>query len=548
MAALTPLLARYSLEILLIVAAATAAASLVRVPPRARLIFWRAVLAGCLLLPLGPPRVLDVDGPTTAAHGAVFSPAATVIDNVSAPRPGLSPIDIVPWIVATGIVLRTLWLAVGFIRLRALRWRSETAVLDDDVRVLKERLAPGADVSWHDDLQQPVTFGVRRPVVLLPSRLRAAAPELRRAVVCHELVHVDRGDWAATIAEELILTVFWFHPAMWWTISQIQLYREATVDARVVEIVGSRRAYMQALLAFADARAPALAPVFARRRQVVVRIRQLSQEVVMSRMRLTVAAITLAVLVCGAGWSVVSAVPLRTEVRFRAIHPSPPPSPPAPSQPPSTPTGKTPPRPISKPNATYPAEALRYSPGAMVWVAVTIGPDGDVTEAKVSRWRLTIESSIDDPDYWANKPERAFIEAAEAAALNWKFSPPDANTRTTFEILFTFRNIRTGSGGPGGGPVVRVGGDIRPPVKLADVRPIYPEAARDAGVQGVVIMEVRIATDGSVADATIVQSVPMLDDAALEAVRQWRYQPTLLNGEHVEVMMTVTINFTVAPK
>src|SRR5262245_44274140 len=76
---------------------------------------------------------------------------------------------------------------------------------------------------------------------------------------------------------------------------------------------------MEALLAFADGNAPALAPVFARRRQIVMRIRQLSQEVVMSRMRLTLAGTTLAAIVIGSMWSVVSAVPIRTEVRHRSV-------------------------------------------------------------------------------------------------------------------------------------------------------------------------------------------------------------------------------------
>ena len=69
------------------------------------------------------------------------------------------------------------------------------------------------------------------------------------------------------------------------------------------------------------------------------------------------------------------------------------------------------------------------------------------------------------------------------------------------------------------------------------------EEARAAGVQGVIILELRIATDGSVADAQVLRSIPMLDQAALGAVRQWRYTPTLLNGEPVELIATITINF-----
>ena len=93
-------------------------------------------------------------------------------------------------------------------------------------------------------------------------------------------------------------------------------------------------------------------------------------------------------------------------------------------------------------------------------------------------------------------------------------------------------------------PQVRVGGDIKEPKKIKDVKPVYPEAAKAAGVQGMVIIETQIAKDGSVNQAKVLRSVPELDRAAIEAVMQWKYTPTLLNGEPVEVIMTVTVTFT----
>lgn len=90
---------------------------------------------------------------------------------------------------------------------------------------------------------------------------------------------------------------------------------------------------------------------------------------------------------------------------------------------------------------------------------------------------------------------------------------------------------------------VRVGGKIKPPTKTKDVTPAYPEAARSAKVQGVVIIEATIGANGKVADAKILRSVPQLDDAALAAVKQWEFSPTLLNGKPVPVVMTVTVNF-----
>ena len=90
---------------------------------------------------------------------------------------------------------------------------------------------------------------------------------------------------------------------------------------------------------------------------------------------------------------------------------------------------------------------------------------------------------------------------------------------------------------------VRVGGKIEPPIKMNDVKPVYPAIAQNAGVSGAVIIEATIGADGRVIDAKVLRSIPLLDQAALDAVRQWEYKPTLLNGVAVPVIMTVTINF-----
>ena len=91
---------------------------------------------------------------------------------------------------------------------------------------------------------------------------------------------------------------------------------------------------------------------------------------------------------------------------------------------------------------------------------------------------------------------------------------------------------------------LRVGGTIKPPVKLRNVNPIYPQEAQTAGVSGVVILEARIEADGTVSRTRILKSIPMLDDAAEEAVSQWQFTPTLLNGQPSPIVMTVTVNFT----
>jgi protein TonB len=92
---------------------------------------------------------------------------------------------------------------------------------------------------------------------------------------------------------------------------------------------------------------------------------------------------------------------------------------------------------------------------------------------------------------------------------------------------------------------VRVGGAIKEPKKLKHVPPEYPELARQSRVQGVVIVEARLSPDGRVQEVKVLRGVPLLDHAALQAVRQWVYTPTLVDGVPVPVVMTVTVHFNI---
>src|SRR4051812_15323888 len=97
----------------------------------------------------------------------------------------------------------------------------------------------------------------------------------------------------------------------------------------------------------------------------------------------------------------------------------------------------------------------------------------------------------------------------------------------------------------GGTPprAVRVGPNMESPRKIKDVKPIYPVGTLQGRTQGAVILEATIGVDGKVQDAKVVRSVPLLDGAALDAVRQWEYTPSFLNGVAVAVIMTVVVNF-----
>jgi TonB family protein len=95
---------------------------------------------------------------------------------------------------------------------------------------------------------------------------------------------------------------------------------------------------------------------------------------------------------------------------------------------------------------------------------------------------------------------------------------------------------------PPAGPV-RVGGAIKEPKKVKHANPVYPMIAREARIQGVVILECVIGADGRVEDIRVLRGIPLLDQAAVDAVRQWEYVPTYVNGVPVPVIMTVTVQF-----
>jgi protein TonB len=101
-----------------------------------------------------------------------------------------------------------------------------------------------------------------------------------------------------------------------------------------------------------------------------------------------------------------------------------------------------------------------------------------------------------------------------------------------------------GTGAGGGDEPLRVGGDVKAPVLTTRAEPTYPEAARKARMEGVVILEAIITAEGNVEDVRVLKSVnPLLDASAVRAVQQWKYKPATLNGRAVRVYLTVTVTF-----
>ena len=134
------------------------------------------------------------------------------------------------------------------------------------------------------------------------------------------------------------------------------------------------------------------------------------------------------------------------------------------------------------------------------------------------------------------------VVLALAVAMSVEATDP-ANGSITIAVAATVLDEPAGQRAAGSVATFRVGDGVPPPRKIHDVLPAYPSAARALRVQGLVILEATIGPTGEVVDVEVLRSVPELDAAAVAAVEQWRYEPTLVDGEAVPVAMTVTITF-----
>ena len=198
-------------------------------------------------------------------------------------RPSVPVLVGVAW--ALGCALRLGWLGAGLFRLRRLRVAGTRASSFPLYLELRPLVEARAEIRYVEALRQPVTFGIRRAVVLLPASLHALPAEVQRAVLAHELWHVRRRDWSWVLAEEALRSALWFHPAIWWLISRVQSSREEVVDQLTVLLTNSRRGYLEALLAFADEPRVFPATPFAQRRHLFTRMLLVSKEAVMSSRR-----------------------------------------------------------------------------------------------------------------------------------------------------------------------------------------------------------------------------------------------------------------------
>jgi len=136
-----------------------------------------------------------------------------------------------------------------------------------------------------------------------------------------------------------------------------------------------------------------------------------------------------------------------------------------------------------------------------------------------------------------------WIHVAEGSRLTVNVEiERDADTIETIQSSWSTRSRTAATKAPDG--PLRVGGDVKAPVVIRKVEPVYTEEARSQRITGIVIVEATIGRDGLVKNVTVLKPLPFgLDQAAVDAVKQWQFKPATRNGEPVDVVFNLTINF-----
>lgn len=601
----------WSIQVTLLAAAGAAILYLFRLhASRARLWYWHVLLIVCLALPLLQPwaKPKPVRSEVTFTSGPSRVSPNQASSGLAISWPTLALI-----VLTGGIALRLVSLGAGILRLR--RYRDAAIPLDfsdnpfDDLR---RALAPEAEILFSHHVTSPVTFGVWNAVILLPDRFRDLGLHEQRSIVCHELIHVQRRDWGAAIAEELVRSIVWFHPAIWWLLGQIQLTREQVVDDAVIRHTGDPNRYLDALLAIASFRLTAdlaPAPLFLKKRHLRQRVETIVSGVTMTKRNLlfplAAALATLPVLITLAAWQ----FPLRAAAEV--------------ADDPGVEVQLGTARILHRTGIVYPDEARTKHLSGIVVAKVTVDDKGEVNDVRVIsngpeqlnkpvvqsvlNWHFDLDSptaprsfeigvrfnenqtppsaSVPNP-VWRRSPSSMFpitIDSIDLdrlpSALHDKVSAanilhvggviesgPDIETLETSlrqiddhlrlglaipesgqskaRISVVVAPTRTAAGMPPSS--IRVGGNVQSANLVNKVRPLYPPEAKQARIQGTVKFNVVIAADGTVKNIDVISGHPLLVQSALDAVKQWVYKPTLLNGNPVEVITVVDVNFTLS--
>lgn len=210
-----------------------------------------------------------------------------------------------------------------------------------------------------------------------------------------------------------------------------------------------------------------------------------------------------------------------------------------------------PPKLIKKVEPVYPEEARKAGIEGSVTLEATTDDRGRVQKVKVLKSIPELEqAAVDAVKQWIYEP--MIIDGKPKGIVfttTCRFSLDSESNGKAIEVdkgIDVGKGIEVGVTGKDQKPAVRAVGDIKPPKLIKKVEPVYPDDARKAEIQGVVIVEATTDVYGRVVDTKVLRSIPELDQSTIDAIEQWVYEPMILDGEPRGVMFTVTCTFKLA--
>jgi TonB family protein len=367
-----------------------------------------------------------------------------------------------------------------------------------------------------------VTWGVIDPVILLPKDAESWRPDRARLVLAHELAHVARRDWLVQVIAEGARAVFWPNPLFWIACARLRAESEQACDDAVLRMGISHTSYASHLVDLARSfsghgrtwlPAPSMARPSTLERRVVAMLNTSINRRPISRWRRSIAVAAL----------VAAALPVAAA---------------------ATSTSGAPSGVLRDPSG-------RVLPGATVRLSA-IGVEAKHETQSDSTGAFQFPE-VPDGDYMLSAALAGFQSGRQRIRVSASMAP--LNLTLPVGTLKETVTVKSGdtvippspsrpmpSAPPCGS--TELGGNIKPPMKLRTVSPRYRPEWKANNVEGDVLLQVVIGSDGQVRNLEVVSPVnPDLEEEALWAVSEWQFSPTYLNCQAVEVRMFVTVSF-----
>ena len=499
-----------------------------RASASSRRLLWILAAACLLALPILSqvvPALKIQPPPITRAISYIPTPtpASVVVIPGIAYLPTTKPTPRqIPWLTLFwigGIVAVTGHLAIGMARMHWLARRATRIQPPEEAIQLAATLGIArVEFLESDRIAMPLTWGIFRPKILLPANRTNWPADRIHLVFAHELIHVQQHDCFFQLLMQLTCAIYWFHPLAWFSAAQFRRERERACDDGVLRLGINGPEYAGHLLELVrilkPKPRPSLAVAMAHQSNLETRLTALLDTRI-NRAKISARATIAAALV-----AVCLLLPLAS-VRAQA-----------PDAQPSISgfvydaSGAVIPRAaVQATNLETHTKATALT-GLAGEYALSLSPGKYALEISTPGFRVFRRDNVNVSS--GNQRVDAILElGAISERLEVIGQKPEGQVARSVVP----RRIR-------------VGGSVIAAKLVSKVAPMYPEQARQLGIEGAVLLQAIISKDGSVLSLTVVTTAdPDLAKAAMAAVQQWHYQPTLLNGEPVEVVTTITVDF-----